>query len=183
MNLKGNQREKTLILFKKIEECNSVINDGIQAIQSFTNQETMFNKINGDYNNFKEKINKVRQYIDGKVMWLRHNFKLNNIHFPPPAILCPVCSILNVLNINSEAFYTCDSLLVASILRFVLFWIICATTSAKGSWYPSLDLSAFMCMPTVITLSILIILVGIPTVWWSWRIYSFVKSVDLHSYI
>ena len=37
---------------------------------SFTNNETMLNKINGDYKNFKEKINKVRQYIDGKVIWL-----------------------------------------------------------------------------------------------------------------
>jgi hypothetical protein len=31
----------------------------------------MLNKINGDYKNFKEKINKVRQYIDGKVIWVK----------------------------------------------------------------------------------------------------------------
>ena len=66
VNLKGNQREKTLALFSKIEECNKVIDEGIQAIQSFTTNETMVNKINGDYKNFKEKINKVRMYIDGK---------------------------------------------------------------------------------------------------------------------
>lgn len=66
--MKGNQRDKTLALFAKIEECDQVIHYGIQAIQSFTNNETMLNKINGDYKNFKEKINKVRQYIDGKVI-------------------------------------------------------------------------------------------------------------------
>ena len=67
-NLKGNQREKTLTLFSIIEECDQSIYYGIQAIQSFTSNETMVNKINGDYKNFKEKINKVRQYIDGKVI-------------------------------------------------------------------------------------------------------------------
>lgn len=67
-NLRGNQRDKTLLLFQKIEECNQVINEGIQAIKSFTNQETMINKINGDYTNFKEKILKVRQYIDSRVL-------------------------------------------------------------------------------------------------------------------
>jgi hypothetical protein len=67
-NLKGHQREKTLMLFCKIEECNNIISDAIQAIQSFTNNETMLNKINGDYKNFREKIFKVRQHIDGKVL-------------------------------------------------------------------------------------------------------------------
>ncbi len=57
-----------MLLFQKIEECNQVINEGIQAIKTFTDQETMINKINGDYTNFKEKILKVRLYIDGRVL-------------------------------------------------------------------------------------------------------------------
>ncbi len=63
VNLKGYQRQKTLLLFQKIEECEQSIYDGIQAIQSFTSEETMTTKIIGDFNSFKEKINKYRQYI------------------------------------------------------------------------------------------------------------------------
>jgi hypothetical protein len=63
-NLRGPHKEKTLVLFSKVEDCNRVINEGLQAIKAFTNQETMINKINGDYTNFKEKMSKVRQYID-----------------------------------------------------------------------------------------------------------------------
>ena len=47
-NLKT-KKEKTVALFMKIEECNRVIDEGIQAIQSFTQDETMLTKINGDY--------------------------------------------------------------------------------------------------------------------------------------
>lgn len=65
-NLKSNQRDKTVLLFIKIEECNQIINDGIQAIQTFTKDETMLTKINGDYNSFKETINKVRLYINSQ---------------------------------------------------------------------------------------------------------------------
>jgi hypothetical protein len=62
--LKGHQREKTLLLFSKIEECDQVINDGIQAIQSYATDERILTKIHGDYKMFKETINKVRLYID-----------------------------------------------------------------------------------------------------------------------
>ena len=67
-SLKGNQKDKTLMLFCKIEECDQVINDGMQAIQSFSQDERMLTKINGDYKSFKETINKVRHYIDGKAV-------------------------------------------------------------------------------------------------------------------
>lgn len=59
-SLTGAEREKTLVLFKKIEECDSVIYDGIQAIQSFSQDERMLTKIHGDYKVFKETISKVR---------------------------------------------------------------------------------------------------------------------------
>jgi hypothetical protein len=67
-NLSGNKKDKTLLLFKKIEECNLVINEAIQAIKSFTNQEIIIFRINGTYNYFNEKILKVRQFIDSKVL-------------------------------------------------------------------------------------------------------------------
>ena len=70
-NLKGSQRNKTVTLFDKIELCDQMINDGIQAIASFTQEETMLTKmltkINGDYKQFKEHIYKVRLEIDSKV--------------------------------------------------------------------------------------------------------------------
>ena len=73
-NLKGSQRNKTVTLFDKIELCDQMINDGIQAIASFTQEETMLTKmltkINGDYKQFKEHIYKVRLEIDSKVWFI-----------------------------------------------------------------------------------------------------------------
>lgn len=65
--LKGNQRAKTVALFEKMEMCDQMINDGIQAIASFTQEEKMLTKINGDYKQFKEHIYKVRLEIDSKI--------------------------------------------------------------------------------------------------------------------
>lgn len=48
---------KTLQLLSKIMQCLAVINDGIQAIQSFTQEETMLTIIQQDYQNFKEWLN------------------------------------------------------------------------------------------------------------------------------
>ena len=63
-SLRGPQRDKTLKLFAKIEQCKFSMKYGIQTITSFTSEETMLTKINGDYRQFKETVNKVRKYID-----------------------------------------------------------------------------------------------------------------------
>lgn len=65
-NLNGPQREKTLKLFSQLEKCQQVLFDGIQALQSFLQEETIMGEILADYASLKEKIAKIRAYyIDG----------------------------------------------------------------------------------------------------------------------
>jgi hypothetical protein len=44
-----------------------VLFDGIQALQSFMEEETILGEILADYVGLKEKIAKVRSYIDGGI--------------------------------------------------------------------------------------------------------------------
>lgn len=62
--LKGTQREKTIKLFEKIEECQEKIMFGIQTIEAFAPEETILTKINGDYRQFEDRVKTVRHYID-----------------------------------------------------------------------------------------------------------------------